>query len=144
MTGALVQHTIEIDAPVERVWALTVDLRGLPEVTPTISSVQLIDRGPVHVGLRARVAQPGLPTGVWIVEEVVPERRFVWTRTMPGLRIVAVHDLEPIGEQRCRQTLSIAMDGGLSSLARALLRPSIEESLARENAGFAAAARAQD
>ena len=134
------QHTIEIEAPVARVWALTVDLAGLPDVTPTITEVEVLDRGEVRPGTRARLSQPGLPTGVWIVEEVVPERRFVWSRTMPGLRMVASHLLEPVGDDRCRQTLSIEVDGGFASLARRVMRRPVEEALARENAGFAAAA----
>lgn len=138
------QHTIVIEAPVERVWALTIDLEQWPSITPTVTEVQLIDRGPVGAGTRARVAQPGFPAGVWVVEEVAAPHRFVWSRTMAGLRLVATHELERLGAERCRQTLSIELDGGLASIAGLLLRAPITEALSRENAGFAAAAASRD
>lgn len=36
---------IDIDAPIERVWELTVDVEAWPRYTPTMTSVERLDDG---------------------------------------------------------------------------------------------------
>jgi uncharacterized membrane protein len=135
-------NTITIDAPVERVWALTVDLDQLPAITPTVSGVERLDDGPVAVGSRARLRQPGLPPRMWTVEVVDEPRRFAWATSLLGVRMVGVHELTPLDGDRCQLTLRVLFEGRGSGLLVRLGGASIARSLAAENLGFARAAAA--
>lgn len=137
-----ITETAVIDAPIERVWALTVDLEQLPSVTPTITGVERLDDGPVQVGSRARVSQPGLPARVWTVEEVDEPHRFSWGTRLLGVQMVGVHDLEAVGEDQTRLTLGVVFEGRGAGLLGRLARPSISKALAAEAAGFAQASGA--
>lgn len=135
-----ITDTTIIDAPVERVWALTLDLEALPSTTPTVTEVERLDDGLVQVGSRARLVQPGLPRRVWTVEEVDAPHRFAWATRLLGVRMIGVHELAEAGPHRCRLTLRVVFEGrGAGLLARVGGR-SIARSLAAEGAGFARAA----
>jgi uncharacterized membrane protein len=137
-----INDTITIDAPVERVWALTVDLDQLPAITPTVSAVERLDDGPVAVGSRARLRQPGLPPRVWTVEVVDEPHRFAWATSLLGVRMVGVHELTPLDADRCQLTLRVLLEGRGSGLLAKLGGASIARSLAAENLGFRQAALA--
>ena len=53
-----IEDSIDIAAPVERVWELTMDVESWPQLTPTITSVKRLDHGPLAVGSAARIKQP--------------------------------------------------------------------------------------
>jgi len=57
------ENTIEIDAPADRVWALTTDVESWPAITPTMTKVERLDNGPFHATSTARVKQPVTPNG---------------------------------------------------------------------------------
>jgi ligand-binding SRPBCC domain-containing protein len=135
-----ITETTTVDAPLERVWQLTLDIEALPSVTPTISGVERLDAGPVQVGSRARVAQPGLPARIWTVDEIDAPHRFVWSTRLLGVRMVGVHELATAGEDRCQLTLTIRFEGRGSGLVGRLGRRSISRALAAEADGFARAA----
>jgi ligand-binding SRPBCC domain-containing protein len=135
-----ITHTIAIPAPVDRVWELTLDVERLPEITPTITSVECLDDGPVTRGTRLRLRQPSLPQREWTVEEVSAPHRFVWATRLLGMRMAAVHDLAPTDDGHCELTLRVRFEGRGSTLLGTLSKRSIAASLAIENAGFAAAA----
>ena len=42
-----IEHTIEIDAPVKRVWELTLDVESWPQLSPTFTSVERLDAGSI-------------------------------------------------------------------------------------------------
>lgn len=132
--------TTMIDAPVAQIWERTLDIDQLPSITPTVTTVERIDPGPVRPGTRARLKQPGMPGRVWTVEEVDAPRRFVWTSRLAGVRIVAIHDLEAVTGDSCRLTLRIRFEGRGSRLLTRLGRRSISAALDTEAAGFARAA----
>lgn len=129
-----------IDAPIERVWALTLDLESLPKITPTVTSVERLDEGPVRVGSRARLAQPGLPARVWTVEELEAPERFAWATRLLGVRMIGIHELEALDADRCQLTLHVVFEGRGAALLGRLGRRSIGKSLTAEGAGFARAA----
>lgn len=136
-----ITHTTTVDAPAERVWSLTLDLEALPRLTPTVTAIERLDDGPVQVGSRARLAQPGLGRRVWTVQEVDPPHRFVWSTRLLGTRMAGVHEVTPTGDDRCELTLRVVLDGPAARLI-GLGRRSIARSLAAEAQGFATAATA--
>ncbi|WP_432477993.1 SRPBCC family protein [Nocardioides sp. GXQ0305] len=132
--------TAETDvlAPLERVWSLTEDLEALPTVTPTMTSVERLDDGPLRTGSRARVLQPRQRPAVWRVRSVEAPHELVWEATTSGVRMVAGHHLSEVeGGTRNLLVLDV-LDGGavLGRLAAPLLR----RALATENDGFRRAA----
>jgi len=130
-----------IQAPVERVWDLTIDIEGWPELTPTMTDVERLDEGPLRVGSTARVVQPRQRPTVWTVTELVPYERFVWEAKVVGATMRAVHELSP-RDGGCRNCLSVELDGFGSGLLSRLVGSRIRQAIATENEGFLAAAEA--
>lgn len=128
-----------IDASVETVWQLTSDIAHLPEVTPTVRTAEVLDAGPLRVGTRARLAQPGQRPAVWTVTDLVPGREFCWQTSRRGLTMIGRHRVEPAGHGAV-STLALALRGPLAPLLRPVVRRRVERTLARENEGLAAAA----
>lgn len=135
-----ITDTIVIDAPLERLWALTLDIESLPSVTPTVTAADRLDDGPVAVGSRARLRQPGLPARTWTVEVVDAPTRFAWATRLLGVRMVGVHELTPTADGRCELTLRVQLQGRGAGLLGRLGGANLARTLAAENAGFARAA----
>ncbi len=83
--------TIDIDADAARVWEILSDVERWPEWTPTVTSVERLDRRPFGVGSRFRIRQPKLPTAVWTVTTLEPGCYFEWRNVSPGLTSVGGH-----------------------------------------------------
>ena len=137
-----VEHTIEIAAPAEVVWDLTLDLEGWPATTPTMTSVERLDAGPVQPGSTARIRQPRQRPRVWTVTEVAAPTTFTWVARALGTTMVATHRIEPVDGGRCRLTLALAMEGGTAPVVGRLVGGQLRTALATEAEGFRAAAEA--
>jgi uncharacterized protein YndB with AHSA1/START domain len=129
----------DIHAPVEAVWAATIDVESWPRYTPTITSVRRLDAAPLAVGHRAEVRQPGQRPTIWTVTTIEPSRRFEWRASVFGVRTTAAHLLEPI-EGGCRNTLRLTLEGRGATLMIRLLGRRLATVLATENLGFEVAA----
>ncbi len=133
------EHTTHIAAPVARVWDLTLDVERWPDTSPTMTSIERLDDGPLRPGSTARVRQPGQRARVWTVETVDPQRCFAWATRAFGCRLVGTHTMEP-ADDGTTSTLAIDLEGAAAGLVGRLLAPAVRTSLAKENAGFASAA----
>jgi len=134
-----IQHALEIEAPLERLWALTIQVEGWPGFTPTVTSVERLDDGPLRVGSRVRLKQPGQPSRVWTVTALEPRRHFAWSTRLPGVTMTGVHELAPT-DRGTRNVLRVELTGWAASLLGLLARIPIARALARENEGFRRAA----
>lgn len=122
------EHTIDIDASVDLVWDLTVDIEAWPTMTPTISAVRALDQGPLGVGSRALVKQPAQRAAVWTVTTFDPPRTFIWETTVMGLHMVGSHIVTPT-QSGCRNTLAIDVSGrGSKFFGRCSVGGSVEQS----------------
>jgi uncharacterized membrane protein len=134
-----IENSIEIAAPVSRVWDLTIDVESWPEHTPTVTSVELLDDGPLAVGSSARIKQPAQRAKRWTVTAFEPQRRFAWATRTLGTTMTGSHLLaeSPTGTTN---TLVIDIQGPLARVLAALAGPSIRKAISTENLGFKAAA----
>ena len=113
-------HEQRIDAPVAAVWRLTTDVTDWPSYMPTMRSVELLD-GPLRIGARAKIKQPGQPTAVWQVTTFEPGRQFAWESRRRGMTMVGRHRMTPDGDGT-RNILTLEMTGALAPVQRAACR----------------------
>lgn len=134
------ENTVTIDAPVDVVWKLTTDIENWPAVTPTVTRIVRLDDGPLAVGSRARIKQPGQTEAVWTVTRVEDRREFTWQTRRMGLTLVGSHLLSEV-DGGCRNTLVLDVAGTGAGLFGRVFGRLMRTSIARENAGFRARAQ---
>ena len=134
-----IEHSIEIAAPVARVWKLTLDVEAWPDLTPTITRIEWLSDPPIGVGSRARIKQPAQRAKVWEVTALEPERCFAWATKSLGLKMTGTHRMTP-SEAGTTNTVSVDLAGPLGLLLGALVRGTIRKAITTENEGFKAAA----
>jgi uncharacterized membrane protein len=110
------QDSIEVAAPAERVFATYADIAHWPDWTASVTRVEVLDPGPLAVGIRAKVHQPRLPVATWVVTELVPGRSFTWTAQGPGLRTTGTHAVVPRDDGGCTVTATLDQEGLLGGL----------------------------
>jgi hypothetical protein len=104
-------------AGTEELWALLADLDHWAVMLPTMQQVTRIGDGPVGVGARFEVRQPGLPKAVYEITHWEPGRAFIWVSSAAGVRTTVSHRLEPESD-RTALVLGIEWSGPLAWLAR--------------------------
>ncbi len=109
---------IDIDAPVERVWDVLIDVERWPDWSPTMTSVKRLETGLFRPGSSARIKQPRLPEAVWRVSALVPQTSFIWSTRSRGVTTVARHTVAERAEGGTRVGLAIDQSGPLSLLAK--------------------------
>lgn len=129
------EHTLLIEAPIDRLWHLTTDITAWPTFMPTIQRLTRLDDGPLRVGSTARIKQPAQPAAVWTVTQLAPTHQFTWETSRRGLRMTGGHHLEatPTGT---RNTLTLELTGAGARLFALLFGAAIRHSLRTENAAF--------
>ncbi len=130
--------TIDVEAPVEQVWAVLREVGRWPEWAPTATSVRPLDDGPLTVGSRVRVEQPRIPPTEYVVTEFEPSRSFTWTATGPGVRTTARHLLEDLGTGGTRVTLVVEQAGPLGAVMGRIYRRLTDRYLTAEADGLKA------
>jgi uncharacterized protein YndB with AHSA1/START domain len=130
------EHTIDIDAPPQRVWEVMTDVERWPVWTASVTSVKLTERGALRVGARARIQQPRLPAVTWEVTELVPGRSFTWAARSRGAETVASHRIESDSPARSRVTLTIESSGPIARLIAPLISGLTRRYVAMEAQGL--------
>jgi hypothetical protein len=114
-----IETSIDIAASSATIWDVMIDVTRWPDWTPTVTSVELLDSGPLRVGTRVRIRQPKLPVAVWTVSALEAGRGFTWTSVTPGLTSVADHRIDARGTSTVsRVTLSVDWRGWMTPLIR--------------------------
>jgi uncharacterized membrane protein len=127
-------------APPEQLWAVLVDVEAWPRFLSTYKSVRRLDDGPLAVGSRAEVRQPGLVAATFTVSALEPGREFTWESTAAGVRTVARHVVEPGDAGGSRIVLSLDQSGALARLVGLLLGGKIWRYVETEARGLCRAA----
>ncbi len=126
-----------VDAPPPLVWGVQADLAAWPAWNPDVGAMDL--RGPLAPGTVFRWKGGGMPI-TSTIEEVLPERRIVWTGRAPlGIRAVHVWTFEPEGTGT-RVRTEESFDGLLVRLFAGPMRRMLATSLAKGVAALAAEA----
>jgi uncharacterized membrane protein len=130
---------VDIAAPSARVWQALIDVEDWPRWTTSMSDVKRLDEGPLRVGSRARIKQPGFPVFVWEVTELAEGTSFSWCTRTPGLVATAGHEVSATADGS-RLTLSVAWTGVFGGLTGALMGKRTRESIMRDANGHKACA----
>ncbi|WP_166848534.1 SRPBCC family protein [Isoptericola sp. BMS4] len=137
--------TIErvIHAARNHVWDFLGDLEAWAGMLPTVDEIERVDGvGPIAVGSRFRVRQPGLAEATYEITEWQPGRAFTWQAPLRGVRTVATHHLRD-HDSGSELTLGIAWHGPLAGPVRLTFRRKTLRFLDAEAATLARLAEAR-
>ena len=134
--------SLDTAADLASVWDALVDVTSWPRWTASMTAVERLDEGPLRVGSRARIKQPGFPWLVWEVSELTPKSQFTWFTAAPGSRTAGRHVLQRNPDGTTRITLEIDQTGPLGVVVGALIAGKTRRFLSMEAAGLKAASEA--
>jgi uncharacterized protein YndB with AHSA1/START domain len=134
MAAPLLQAQIDIDAPVDAVWALISDLRRMPEWSPQCQVMKL--RGPLRPGARTFNLNRRHKFTYWpttsTIAEVIPQQKLAFKTDIN--HTIWSYELQPT-ESGTRLTESRHAENGVTALSNALINtfmggvPSFEDEL---------------
>jgi len=113
------ESSIDINAPVEKVWALIDKLEEWPQWMPSIKKIERISKGPLTVGSQLSVTAKvsGLTvTLLMTIIEFVPERTVVMQGKALGTNLTRFYTLEPVNG-KTKVTTGGDVSGALAWLA---------------------------
>jgi uncharacterized membrane protein len=113
------ETALVIAAPVDRIWAVLMDVRHWPDWTSSISRIEPLDDGPMGLGRQIRIIQPKLRPAVWRISEFSEREKFVWVSSSPGVTVTAGHSIRP-NRNGSLVTLTLVMTGILSGIVASL------------------------
>lgn len=128
-------HEIFIAEPAARVWEVLSEVETWSEWTPSISTIQRLEAGPIGVGSRVGIKQPKLRACVMTITTWNPGKGFVWETGSPGLRATASHEIIP-ADGGVRVALEVIFEGMLAPLVGALAGKLTRKYIAWEAAGL--------
>lgn len=125
--------TALIEAPIATVWRILTDVERMPEWTPSMTSVRIVDgdgggNGPeghggsgLVLGTRVEIRQPRMPAMTWTVDDLIPLQHFRWTARSAGVITHGYHWLSPgSNDQQVEARFEIRQTGPLAKLIGAL------------------------
>jgi uncharacterized membrane protein len=113
------ETALVIAAPVDRIWAVLMDVRHWPDWTRSISRIEPLDDGPMGLESRVRIIQPNLRPVIWRISEFSEREKFVWASSSPGVTVTAGHFLRS-NRNGSLVTLTLDMTGILSAVVASL------------------------
>jgi hypothetical protein len=113
--------SVDAKADLAAAWTAITDVASWPRWTASMTSVDRLDDGPLRLGSRARVKQPGMQALTWEVTEFSDKQVFSWTTTSPGIRTVGRHLISPNDDGSTRITLELHQSGPLAGIVKAFL-----------------------
>jgi len=114
------ESSVEINAPVEKVWALTGKLEEWCQWTPSIKKIERVSKGPLGVGSKLAVTTKisGLTvTLLMTITEFAPERNVVLEGKALGTELTRFYTLEPV-DRKTKVTIGGDVSGALAWVAR--------------------------
>jgi carbon monoxide dehydrogenase subunit G len=96
--GMRFESSIDIKAPVKKVWALVDKVEEWPQWMPSIKKIERVSKGPLAVGSQVSVTAKVSRLTVKLlmtITEFVPERRVVLGGKVLGTKLKRFYALEP-------------------------------------------------
>lgn len=118
--GTRFSSSVEINAPVEKVWALIDRLEDWPQWIPSIKKIERVSEGSLTVGSQLSVtAKSGRFTVnlMMTVIEFIPQRSVVMRGKALGTNLTRFYTFEPL-DTKTRVTIGGEVSGLLAWLAR--------------------------
>lgn len=131
----LIEDQIEIHAPQDRVWQVTVDVENWPKWSPAMETIKREDTGEFKSGSSALIKQKGMPETRWTVNKMDTGNSFTWQAKALGIDMTATHTLTS-NESAVTSLLRIEMEGLLITLLGPLIKLLVGKSLREENQGL--------
>jgi carbon monoxide dehydrogenase subunit G len=114
------ESSIDIDAPVEKVWALIDKLEEWPQWMPSIKKISRLSKEPLTVGsqlfVTAKVSRLTVKL-LMTIAEFVPERTVVMKGKALGTSLTRFYTLKPVNG-KTKVTTGGEVSGALAWLAR--------------------------
>jgi carbon monoxide dehydrogenase subunit G len=113
------ESSIEINAPVKKVWALIDRLEEWPQWMPSIKKIERVSKGPLAIGSKLSVTAKvsGLMvTLLMTITEFVPERTVVMQGKTLGTNLTRFYNMEPVNG-KTMVTIGGDVSGALAWLA---------------------------
>jgi uncharacterized membrane protein len=127
--------SVQIDAPIERVWSVLRDVKGWPELTSSVHSVEALDSDVLAVGSRFSIKQPRLRRAVWTVTELRERSYFCWESRSGGITTRGDHAVVE-EDSGARLLLSIHQSGALAGLVSLVVGSTTRRYLSLEANGI--------
>ena len=108
--------SITVAADPGAVFDVIADVQRWPEWTASMSWVRLHTPGPLAVGSRASLKQPGLSGTHWTVTRCQRPLGFSWVSPLPGVLCTADHEVRPV-DGGSQVTLRLHFGGWLGGVA---------------------------
>jgi carbon monoxide dehydrogenase subunit G len=112
--------SVEIDAPVGKVWSLVDRLEEWPQWMPSIKKIERVSSGPLSVGSQLSVTAKVSRLTVNLlmtITEFVPERSVVMQGKALGTNLIRFYTFEPV-DDKAKVTIGGEVSGLLARLAR--------------------------
>jgi carbon monoxide dehydrogenase subunit G len=113
------ESSININAPVEKVWALVDKLEEWPQWMPSIKKIERVSKEPLTVGSQLSVTAKVSRLTVRLlmtITEFVPERNVVMQGKALGTNLTRCYTLEPVNG-KTKVTIGGDVSGALAWLA---------------------------
>jgi len=114
------ESSVEINAPVEKVWKLVDNLEEWPQWIPSVKKIERVSKGPLTVDSQLSVtAKVGRLTVklLMTITEFIPERTVVMKGKALGIKLTRFYHLEPVNG-KTKVTIGGEVSGILAWLAR--------------------------
>jgi carbon monoxide dehydrogenase subunit G len=112
--------SVEINAPVGKVWSLVDRLEEWPQWMPSIKKIEKVSSGPLSVGSQLSVTAKVSRLTVNLlmtITEFVPERSVVMQGKALGTNLIRFYTFEPVND-KVKVTIGGEVSGLLAWLAR--------------------------
>jgi carbon monoxide dehydrogenase subunit G len=108
--------TVEINAPLERVWSPFNNAEDWPRWFPSLKKIETVSEGPFGLGSKVRViAKYAITVNLLMtITEFVPGRRVAMEGKVLGTRMTRYYALEPMNQKKTRLTAGGEVSGLLA------------------------------
>ena len=120
----------------DALWERVRNVEEWPQRTASITSARFVDQGPLVLGSRIVINQPGAPEATWTVTEFVEGNSFTYEMRRSGLVTTALHVVEAELPTGSSLTLIFSMQGRLAKVWGFVMGRKIRKFLELEATGL--------